>query len=290
MEMYVDIIKNIQNKFNNLSKGQKAIAEFVINNYDKAAFMTAATLGDTVNVSESTVVRFANTLGYDGYRELQKELHELVKNKLTTVQRLSMTNEYSNKENALKKAMRKDLENIEKTINEVDLVAFQEAINLILNADNVYILGLRSSSFLAGYLGFYLSFMIKGVKVLTAGPNDLFEQLLRVDSKDLIIGISYPRYSKRTLEALEFCMEKGCKIISITDSLISPASKDSDISLIASSDMLSFVDSLVAPMSLINALIVSIGMEMKDDITSSFEDLENIWNRYSVYDVNNREK
>lgn len=290
MEMYVDIIKNIQSKFNSLSKGQKAIAEFVINNYDKAAFMTAATLGETVSVSESTVVRFANTLGYDGYRELQKELHELVKNKLTTVQRLSMTSEYSNKENALKKAMRKDLENIEKTINEVDLASFQEAINLILNADNVYILGLRSSSFLAGYLGFYLSFIIKGVKVLSAGPNDLFEQLLRVDSKDLIIGISYPRYSKRTLEALEFCMEKGCKIISITDSIISPASKDSDISLIASSDMLSFVDSLVAPMSLINALIVSIGMEMKNDITSSFEDLEKIWNKYNVYDVNNREK
>lgn len=290
MEMSVDIIKNIQNNFNKLSKGQKLIAEFIINNYDKAAFMTAATIGDTVNVSESTVVRFANTLGYDGYRQLQKELHELVKNKLTTVQRLSMTNEYSNKENALKKVMRKDLENIEKTINEIDLIAFQESINLILNARNIYILGLRSSSFLAGYLGFYLSFIIKGVKVLNSGPNDLFEQLLWVDSKDLIIGISYPRYSKRTLEALEFCMEKGCKIISITDSLISPASKDSDISLIASSDMLSFVDSLVAPMSLINALIVSIGMEMKNDITASFEDLENIWNRYSVYDVNNREK
>lgn len=290
MEMSVDIIKNIQNNFNKLSKGQKLIAEFIINNYDKAAFMTAATIGDTVNVSESTVVRFANTLGYDGYRQLQKELHELVKNKLTTVQRLSMTNEYSNKENALKKVMRKDLENIEKTINEIDLVAFQESINLILNAKNIYILGLRSSSFLAGYLGFYLSFIIKGVKVLNSGPNDLFEQLLWVDSKDLIIGISYPRYSKRTLEALEFCMEKGCKIISITDSLISPASKDSDISLIASSDMLSFVDSLVAPMSLINALIVSIGMEMKNDITASFEDLENIWNRYSIYDINNREK
>lgn len=290
MEMYVDLIKNIQNNFNNLSKGQKLIAEFIINNYDKAAFMTASTLGETVNVSESTVVRFANTLGYDGYRELQKELHELVKNKLTTVQRLSMSSEYSNKENALRIAMEKDVENIEKTINEIDLVAFQESINLILNAENVYILGLRSSSFLAGYLGFYLSFIIKGVKVLTSGPNDVFEQLLRVDSKDLIIGISYPRYSKRTLEALDFCMEKGCKIISITDSLISPASKDSDISLIASSDMLSFVDSLVAPMSLINALIVSIGMEKKDDITSSFEDLENIWNRYNVYDVNNRDK
>jgi len=290
MEMYVDIIKNIQSKFNNLSKSQKLIAEFIINNYDKAAFMTAATLGDTVNVSESTVVRFANTLGYDGYRELQKELHELVKNKLTTVQRLSMATEYSNKENALKKSMGKDVENIEKTINEIDLVAFQNAIDLILNAENIYILGLRSSSFLAGYLGFYLSFILKGVKVLTAGPNDVFEQLIRVDSKDLIIGISYPRYSKRTLEALEFCMEKGCKIISITDSIISPASKDSDISLIASSEMLSFVDSLVAPMSLINALIISIGIEKKNDITSSFEDLENIWNRYNVYDVNNRDK
>ncbi|MDR7856181.1 MurR/RpiR family transcriptional regulator [Tissierella sp.] len=288
MEMYVDLIKNIQNNFNSLSKGQKQIAEFIINHYDKAAFMTASILGQTVDVSESTVVRFANTLGYDGYRDLQKELHELVKNKLTTVQRLSMSSEYTNKGNALKKAMRKDVENIEKTINEIDLNTFQESINLILKAENVYILGLRSSSFLAGYLGFYLSFILKNVKVIISGPNDVFEQLFRADSKDLIIGISYPRYSKRTLEALDFCREKGCKIISITDSLISPASKDSDISLIASSDMLSFVDSLVAPMSLINALIVSIGMEKKEDITSSFEDLEYIWNKYNVYDENSK--
>ena len=290
METYVDLIKNIQNNFNNLSKGQKLIAEFIINNYDKAAFMTAAALGDTVNVSESTVVRFANTLGYAGYRELQKELHELIKNKLTTVQRLTMTDEYSNKENALKKAMEKDKENIDKTINETGYKAFQDAIDLILNAENVYILGLRSSSFLAGYLGFYLNFLIKDVKVITSGPNDVFEQLLKADSKDLIIGISYPRYSKRTLEALDFCKEKRCKIISITDSLISPAAKYSDISLIASSDMLSFVDSLVAPMSLINALLVSIGMEKKNDIRSSFEDLENIWKKYNVYDVNNKDK
>ena len=290
METYVDLIKNIQNNFNNLSKGQKLIAEFIINNYDKAAFMTAAALGDTVNVSESTVVRFANTLGYAGYRELQKELHELIKNKLTTVQRLTMTDEYSNKENALKKAMEKDKENIDKTINETGYKAFQDAIDLILNAENVYILGLRSSSFLAGYLGFYLNFLIKDVKVITSGPNDVFEQLLKADSKDLIIGISYPRYSKRTLEALDFCKEKRCKIISITDSLISPAAKYSDISLIASSDMISFVDSLVAPMSLINALIVSIGMEKKNDIRSSFEDLENIWKKYNVYDVNNKDK
>lgn len=290
MEMHIDLIKNIQNNFNNLSKGQKLIAEFIINNYDKAAFMTAATLGQNVNVSESTVVRFANTLGYEGYRELQKELHELIKNKLTTVQRLTMVNEYSNKENALKKVMEKDMENIDKTINETGYKAFQDAIDLILNAENVYILGLRSSSFLAGYLGFYLNFLIKNVKVISSGPNDVFEQLLKADSKDLIIGISYPRYSRRTLESLDFCKEKGCRIISITDSLISPAAKYSDISLIASSDMLSFVDSLVAPMSLINALIVSIGMEKKNDITSSFEDLENIWKKYNVYDVNNKDK
>lgn len=292
METYVDIIKNIQNNFNNLSKGQKFIAEFIINNYDKAAFMTAASLGETVNVSESTVVRFANTLGYRGYRELQKDLHELIKNKLTTVQRLTMVNEYSNRESALKKAMEKDMENIDKTINEIGHKTFQEAIDLILSAENIYILGLRSSSFLAGYLGFYLSFLIKGVKVITSGPNDVFEQLLKADSKDLIIGISYPRYSKRTLEALDFCVEKGCKIISITDSLISPAAKYADISLIASSDMLSFVDSLVAPMSLINALIVAIGMEKKNDIRSSFEDLENIWKKYNVYDahINGKDK
>jgi len=290
METYVDLIKNIQNNFNSLSKGHKLIAEYIINNYDKAAFMTAATLGKIVNVSESTVVRFANNLGYNGYKELQKELQELIKNKLTTVQRISMSNEYSNSENILKSAMEKDMENIEKTINEVGHDSLQQATDLILNANNVYILGLRSSSFLAGYLGFYLSFLIKEVKVVTSGPNDLFEQLLKADSNDVIIGISYPRYSKRTLEALDFCREKGCKIISITDSLISPASKYSNISLIASSDMLSFVDSLVAPMSLINALIVSIGIEKKEEITSYFEDLEAIWNKYNVYDVNNKEK
>ncbi|MFA7411742.1 MAG: MurR/RpiR family transcriptional regulator [Tissierellaceae bacterium] len=283
--MDVDLIRKIQNDFNNLSKGQKLIAEFIINNYGRAAFMTAAALGDTVQVSESTVVRFAHALGYEGYKDLQRELHELIKSKLTTVQRLSMVDSHSTKEHELKRAMEKDMENIQKTINEISHDSFREAIDLILDAENIYILGLRSSSFLAGYLGFYLNFLIKGVKVVNSGPNDVFEQLLKADSKDVIIGISYPRYSKRTLEALDFCREKGCKIISLTDSLISPASKYSDISLIASSDMLSFVDSLVAPMSLINALIVSIGMEKRKDITSYFEELENIWNKYHVYDV-----
>lgn len=282
-----NLIKNIQNKFNILSKGQKLIADFIINNYDKAAFMTAYDLGETVGVSESTVVRFAITLGYGGYKEFRKELHELVKNKLTTVQRISMTDQYSNNTNALKTVMQKDVENIQATIDEIDSLKFQEAIDLIVNAKQIYILGLRSSSFVAGYLGFYLNFLIKNVNVIAAGPNDVFEQLLKVDSEDVMIAISYPRYSKRALEAIDFTKEKGCKIISITDSLISPAAKDSDISLIASSDMLSFVDSLVAPMSLINALIISIGIEKKEEITSNFEDLEQIWKKYGVYNFNN---
>ncbi len=286
MEKTVDLIKNIQNKFNILSKGQKLIADFIINNYDKAAFMTAYDLGETVGVSESTVVRFAITLGYTGYKEFRKELHELVKNKLTTVQRISMTENYSSNVNALKTVMQKDVENIQTTINELDSLKFQEAINLIVKAKHIYVLGLRSSSFVAGYLGFYLNFLIKNVNVIAAGPNDVFEQLLKVDSEDVMIAISYPRYSKRALEAIDFVKDKGCKIISITDSLISPAAKDSDISLIASSDMLSFVDSLVAPMSLINALIISIGMEKKVEITSNFEDLEQIWKKYNVYDFN----
>lgn len=288
MEKYVDLIKVIQSNFNRLSKGQKLIAEFIMNSYDRAAFMTAAALGETVGVSESTVVRFANTLGYDGYRELQKELQELIKNKLTTVQRISLSKDFTDYEHALKQVVKKDMDNIEKTLNEIDYNVFQDAVEITLAANNVYILGLRSSSFLAGYLGFYLNFLLDNVKVVTSGPNDVFEQLLKATHKDVIIGISYPRYSKRTLEALDYGKEKGCKIIGITDSLISPAAQYADTTLIASSNMLSFVDSLVAPMSLINAFIIALGTEKKKDITSYFEDLEKIWKKHNVYDTNNK--
>lgn len=290
MEKYVDLIKVIQNNFNTLSKGQKLIAEYIMDNYDKAAFMTAATLGETVGVSESTVVRFANTLGYDGYRELQKELQELIKNKLTTVQRISLSKDFSDYENALKQVVKKDMDNIEKTLNEIDYQAFQKAVEITLEADNVFILGLRSSSFLAGYLGFYLNFLLDNVKIISSGPNDVFEQLLKATEEDVIIGISYPRYSKRTLEALDYGREKGCNIIGITDSLVSPAAQYADVTLIASSNMLSFVDSLVAPMSLINAFIVALGMEKKEEITTYFEDLETIWKKHSVYDTNNKNR
>ena len=290
MKDNIDLMKLMQQNFARLSKGQKLIAEYIMENYDKAAFMTAAKLGETVGVSESTVVRFADTLGYNGYRELQNELQEVIKNKLTTVQRISLVDDYSNKENLLKKVFKKDMSNINKTIDEIDYEIFQEAVNEILNSEKVYVLGLRSSSFLAGYLGFYLNFILENVTVVTAGPSDIFEQLLKVTNKDIVIGISYPRYSTRTLEALNYVKRKGCKVIGITDSLISPAAQISDIILLASSNMVSFVDSLVAPMSLINALVIAIGMEKKDDITKYFESLEDIWKKHSVYNSNNKNK
>lgn len=281
-----NLIKTIQKSFTRLSKGQKIIAEYIIHNYDKAAFMTAASLGQTLDVSESTVVRFAYSLGYSGYKELQRELQELIKNKLTTVQRLSLTDDYSNNEHALINVMEKDIDNIKKTIHEIDSVNFKKAIKLILKSKQVYIIGLRSSSFLSGYLTFYLNFLLSNVKHVTAGPNDVFEQLVNADKEDVVIAITYPRYSRRTLEAMDYVKGKGCTIISITDSLISPAAHKADVSLIAQSDMISFVDSLVAPMSLINSFIIAIAIEKKNDLTNYFEELENIWKKYDVYESN----
>ena len=281
-----DLIKVIQKEYTRLSKGHRLIAEYLINHYDTAAFMTAASLGETVGVSESTVVRFANVLGYEGYRELQKELQELVKSKLTTVQRISLSSDFNNLENHMRDVMKKDIQNIENILKEIDFNVLQEALDVTLKANQVYILGLRSSSFLAGYLGFYLNFLLDNVKIVISGPNDVFEQLFKVTEKDIVIGISYPRYSKRTLEALSYVKEKGCKILTITDSLMSPATQYSDYTLIASSNMFSFVDSLVAPMSLINAFIVALGTKKGQQITERFEDLEKTWKKYDVY-INN---
>ncbi len=278
-----DLIKVIQKEYTRLSKGHRLIAEYLINHYDTAAFMTAASLGETVGVSESTVVRFANVLGYEGYRELQKELQELVKSKLTTVQRISLSSDFDNLENYMREVMRKDIHNIENILKEIDFNVLQEALDVTLKAKYVYVLGLRSSSFLAGYLGFYLNFLLDNVKIVISGPNDVFEQLFKANEQDIVIGISYPRYSKRTVEALSYAKEKGCKILTITDSLTAPATQYADYTLIASSNMFSFVDSLVAPMSLINAFIVALGTKKGKQITERFEDLEKIWKRYDVY-------
>lgn len=278
-----DLISNIRKEFESLSKGQKLIASYIIDNYDKAAFMTAAKIGEVVGVSESTVVRFANTLGYPGYPNLQDALQELIKNKLTTVQRIGM-DDYSNKGVAIKKVLKKDMDNIRNTIDEIDVEVFEQAVASILKARKVYIIGLRSSNALAEYLGFYLRVMLDDVQVVSLGISDIFEQLLRIGEGDMVIGISYPRYSKRTLEAVRYAKGQGAKIVAITDSDTAPISAMADYILYAVSNMHSFVDSLVAPMSLINSLIVGIGMEMKTEITEYFKELEGIWEEYNVYD------
>ncbi|AFS78441.1 HTH-transcriptional regulator, RpiR family [Gottschalkia acidurici 9a] len=285
MEEKIDLINLIKEKFEDLSKGQKLIANYIISNYDKAAFMTAARLGQVVGISESTVVRFANTMGYDGYPNLQSELQELIKSKLTTVQRLSMSqDDYSNKNIGVRKILKTDMENIRHTIDDIDTEIFEEVVNSILKAKKVYILGLRSSNALSSYLGFYLGVILDDVKVVNLGISDIFEQLIRVTKDDVVIGISYPRYSRRTLDALKYVRDQGCKVIGITDSEASPITSIAHLTLFARNNMVSFVDSLVAPMSLINALIVSIGMRVKNEVAEYFQELENIWEEYNIYD------
>lgn len=283
-----DLIKIIQKSFPRLSKGQKLIAEYIINNYEKAAFMTASKLGIKVGVSESTVVRFANVLGFNGYPKLQKELQELIKTKLTTVQRLEMTKDYSSEGTVLKKVLKADMDNIRATIEEINIEVFQNVVNDIFKAKRIYIIGLRSSTTLAEYLGFYLNLILDNVRVVSSGVSDIFEQMLRVGKDDMVIGISFPRYSANTLNALKYTKEQGALVVGITDSQVSPIASIADYTLTAKSNMVSFVDSLVAPLSLINALIVAVGMREKDEITSSFGKLEKIWDMHNVY--NNRNK
>ncbi|MEW9123108.1 MAG: MurR/RpiR family transcriptional regulator [Thermotaleaceae bacterium] len=282
-EEYKDLIKRIQKTYPKLSKGQKLIAEYITNNYDKAAFMTASKLGNKVGVSESTVVRFANTLGYDGYPKLQRELQELIKTKLTTVQRLEMSKDYSNEGAVLKKVLKADMDNIRATIEEIDVEVFQKVVDGIHSAKKIYILGLRTSSTLAEYLGFYLNLIHDSVKVVSLGVSDVFEQMLRVGEGDLVIGISFPRYSSNTLDVLKFTKEQGALVVGITDSQVSPIASIADYTLTARSHMATFVDSLVAPLSLINALVVAIGMRERDEITSTFDRLEKIWEKHNVY-------
>ncbi|ABY92877.1 MurR/RpiR family transcriptional regulator [Thermoanaerobacter sp. CM-CNRG TB177] len=277
-----DLIKRIQDNYTKLSKSQKIIAEYIINHYDKAAFMTAAKLGASINISESTVVRFANTLGYNGYPELQNALQELIKNKLTTVQRLEMTEE-TDEIAILNNVLKADIENIKETINEINKDDFRRVVSDIINATKIYIIGSRSSIVIAEYLGFYLNLIRENVSVVKAGVSDVFEQILRVSENDLVIGIGFPRYSKRTLDVLKYAKSQNAKIVTITDSLISPLTSVADEILIAKSNMASFVDSLVAPLSLVNALVVAVGLREKEKIADTFEKLESIWDEYGVY-------
>lgn len=288
MEEKHDLMKLIQMRFQRLSKGQKLIAEFILKHYDKAAFMTAAKLGTSVGVSESTVVRFANELGYSGYPTLQKALQELIKTKLTTVQRIELSNDFISEESLLKSVLKADINNIRATLDKLNNNTFEEVVDKILSARKIYIVGLRSSTTLAEFLGFYLNLILNNVRVVTYGISDIFEQMLRLDDNDLCIGIGFPRYASRTVDALKYAKSNGATVVALTDSLLSPLAADADYTLLAQSNMASFVDSLVAPLSVINALIIAVGLKEKDEISNSFEKLENIWNEYNVYTDRNK--
>ena len=247
--------------------------------------MTAAKLGEEVGVSESTVVRFANEIGFDGYPKLQKVLKELIKSKLTSVQRMEVSSNRISEDNILKSVLQADMEKIKLTLEELDINTFNEVVESILNAKRIYILGVRSSAPLASFLGFYFNLIFDNVRLVhTTSVSEMFEQIIHASEEDVIIGISFPRYSKRTISALKFGKNRGATVISITDSKESPLAQYSNHSLIARSDMASFVDSLVAPLSVINALIVAIGMRRKQQVYDTFENLEKIWEEYQVYE------
>ncbi len=283
--MSKDILSVIQANMSTFSKGQKLIAAFILDSYDKAAFMTASKLGKTVNVSESTVVRFAAELGYNGYPAMQKALQEMIRNKLTSVQRIEVSNDRIGDQDILSMVMQSDIEKIHMTLEEADRQDFDRAVDAIVKARHIYILGVRSAAAIASFLGFYFNLIFENVTIVHAtSTSEVFEQLLRIGEQDVILGISFPRYSRRTVKAMQFAHDRGAAAIAITDSETSPLAPFSTLTLLAKSDMASFVDSLVAPLSLVNALIVAIGRKKNEDLAHTFETLEQIWDEYEVYE------
>lgn len=278
------LLSKINKQYQSFSKGQKKLAAYIKENYDKAAFMTAAKLGETVGVSESTVVRFAIYLGYKGYPEFQKELEELVRTKLNSIQRMEVTYGKVPQSEILDTVLHSDIDKIKMTLEAVDHEAFELAVETILKARNIYIVGIRSCAPLAEFLAFYLNLIFDSVRLLnTNSSSELFEQMIRIGSEDVIIGISFPRYSMRTLKALEFANNRNAKVITLTDSIHSPMNLYSSCNLIARSDMASIVDSLVAPLSVVNALVVALSMRKQKEVVATLESLEKIWDEYQVY-------
>ena len=280
-----DVLSVISAKSASFSKGQRRIAKYILDNYDKAAFMTASRLGDTVGVSESTVVRFAADIGYKGYPEMRKALQDMIKNRLTSVQRIEVSKGIIEKENIPAAVLSSDMEKIRSTLEELDKSSFDAAVDAIVNAKHIYILGLRSSTSLASFMGFYLKLLFPYVTVVNESfVNNVFEQLMRMEEGDVFIGISFPRYSRRTIRAAKFAKDRGATVIGITDTETSLIAQNSTIKLYVKSEMVSFVDSLVAPLSLINALIIAAAERVDGDLSNIFQNLEQIWSEYEVYE------
>lgn len=283
MDRERDIITRINEKFPHMSKGHKAIAAFILEHYDQAAFMTAARLGRQLHVSESTVVRFASGIGYSGYPEMQAELAARVTSRLNAVERVGVKYAGRSQSEVIESVLASDMENIRATTESLDVAAFDAAVDILLEAKTVYVIGIRSCAPLAEFLSFYLNMVRGGILLLkTTSLSEVFEQMLRVGREDAVIGIGFPRYSMRTLKALEFANDRNAKVITITDSVHSPMCLYSSCNLFAASDMVSIVDSLVAPLSVINALVVALCLKQPQTVRESLESLEGVWNNYQV--------
>lgn len=291
--MITHLLTKIDLMMNSFSKGQKKIALYIEEHYDKAAFMTASKLGETVGVSESTVVRFATELGYDGYPKLQKAMQEMIRNKLTSVQRIEVTSSRIGNNSVLDSVLNQDIDKIRRTIEETSHEDFNKAVDAICNAEKIYIFGVRSTAAIASFLAYYFELIFDNVRVInTTSSTSAYENIFRISEKDAIIGISFPRYSTMSVEIMDFARSRGAHAVAITDSMASPLVQSADSILIARSDMASIVDSLVAPLSLINALIVATVLKKKDEVSDTFHRLERIWDRDGVYtnNDNNAEK
>lgn len=283
--MEANLLRVIESRFDGFSKGQKNIARYILEHYEKAAYMTAAKLGVLVNVSESTVVRFANELGFDGYPAMQTALRELVRTNLTSFQRVEVSDSIIGDRDVLEQVLLSDAEKIRRTLDAIDRHAFDEAVDKIINAKRIYIIGVRSSATLAVSLHYNLQMVFDNLTLVqTTSGNEMFEQIMRIGEGDVMIAISFPRYSKRIIKAVEFAKKSGADVVALTDRETSPIAREADQLLTANSDMASFMDSLVAPLSIINAIVVAVGKKKREELTARLKKLEEIWDEYDVYD------
>ena len=284
MERQYNVLSKIKEHYDKMSKSHKVIAAYILEHYEQAVFMTAAKLGEVLGISESTVVRFASGIGYDGYPKFQKALEECVKTKLNSVQKMDAKYGSSSQSEILTSVLTADIEKLQDTIRNLDATAFDTAVSTILEADTIYIMGLRSNEPLAAFLHFYLNMIRGNVRLInTTSVSETFEQMMHISNKDCFIGISFPRYSMRTLKAMEFANDRNAKVIAITDSIHSPMNLYSSCNLLARSDMVSIVDSLVAPLSVMNALVVALCLKCPQEVKRNLEMLEETWNNYQVY-------
>ncbi len=282
MQDMQDMIDRLNQSGKRLSKGHRKIAQYIVEHYDKAVFMTASRLGESVGVSESTVVRFASAMGYEGYPQLQRSLQELVSHRLTANQRFEMSTEIDPRE-ALSVVLKSDMQNLRATLEQMDADVFDDVVKRLLSAGAIYVMGLRSAAPLAQFMGYYLNYIFDNVHLVSSGATDVFEEISKLKENDVLVGISFPRYSTRTLEAMRFAKRCGAQVVAITDGPMSPLADMADATLTARTDMASFVDSLAAPLSLINALLVALGLHRKEALTQHFRQLESIWETYEVY-------